>query len=237
MRNIWAIVVGVVVAGGAGVTLYNFLGDDAPRKSANTTAAVSVAKATTAQLASAAPKPDGDFGTLAISADDFILGKADAPVTIVEYASLTCSHCARFHTGTLPGLKKEFIETGKARLIFRDFPLDRVALAGSMIARCAGRERYFGFIETFYASQANWAKDGNPVAALGKLARLGGMSPGEVDACLKNQAIGDAVLKQRLEGEKIFKIDSTPTLFVNGKKFSGGLTLEQFRAVVAPMLK
>ncbi len=239
MRNIWVIIVGVVVAGGIGVTAYNFLGNDAPRKSVTRTAPTPApaANAPMAQRESVAPRPESEFGTVAISADDFFLGKADAPVTIVEYASLTCSHCARFHITTLPGLKKEFIDTGKARLVYRDFPLDNVALAGSMIARCAGRERYFGFIGVFFANQANWAKDSKPVAALGKLARLGGMSQGAVDACLKNQAVGDAVLKQRLEGEKVFKINSTPTLIVNGRKFSGGLTLEQFRAVVASLLK
>ncbi len=166
-----------------------------------------------------------------------ILGKADAPVTIVEYASLTCPHCAKFHVDTLPGLKKEFIDTGKVRLVYRDFPLDRNALAAAIVARCAGPARYFGFIHTFFASQSNWARSSNPVEALGKLARLGGMSKKDFDACLKNKAVSDAVLEQRLEGEKTYKVNSTPTLYINGGKYSGGLTLDQIRSVIGAMLK
>lgn len=237
MRNIWAIVVGVVVAGGIGVTVYNFLGDDAPRESATMTAPAPAADTAMAQLEIAPPRPEADFGTVAIGADDFILGKADAPVTIVEYSSLTCPHCARFHSTTLPGLKKEFIDTGKARLVYRDFPLDNVALAGSMIARCAGRERYFGFIDVFFARQNNWTQASNPVAALGKLARLGGMSQADFDVCMKNQAVFDLIKQQQQKAIENFQLKSTPTLIINGKKYSGALTLEQLRAVLASMLK
>ncbi len=239
MRNIWAIVVGVAVIGGIAVSLSKLIEDDPPRPgvvSATPDPAPAVQTAQPAEPAGGAPKASGDFGTMEIGADEFIIGKAGAPVTIIEYASLTCPHCARFHADTLPGLKKEFIDTGKVRIVYRDFPLDRLALAAAMTARCAGRERYFGFIDTFYASQKSWAQAGDPIAALGRLARLGGMSQTDFDACLKNQAISDAVLKQRLTGEKTYKIDSTPTLFINGRKYSGGLTLNQIRTVIAPML-
>ena len=181
--------------------------------------------------------PETTFDNVEILADDFIMGSADAPVTIVEYASLTCPHCARFHTDTLPGIKKEFIDTGKVRLVYRDFPLDRNAMAAAMVARCAGPARYFGFIHTFFASQSNWARASNPVAALEKLARLGGMSKKDFDECLKNKAVSDAVLEQRLEGEKTYKVTSTPTLYINGGKYSGGLTLDQIRSVVGALLK
>ncbi len=247
MRNIWAIVVLVVLAGGVGVSLYKLTGSDTSDRRVDSVptpapapAPVPIADAATpdsAPAAVSAPKAEADFGKIAIGADEFIIGKADAPVTIVEYSSLTCPHCARFHRDTLPGLKKEFIDTGKVRLVYRDFPLDRLALAAAMVARCAGRERHFGFVDTFFSTQRTWAADGNPIAALGRLARLGGMAQGDFDTCLKNQPVSDAILKQRLEGEKIFKVNATPTLIINGKKFSGGLTLEQFRLVVAPMLK
>lgn len=236
MRNIWAIVVGVVLIGGIGITASKWIGGDEPARSARSTAPVAPA-AEKAQVGAVTPMPDGNFGTMKIGADEFVIGKADAPVTIVEYASLTCPHCARFHVDTLPGLKKEFIDTGKVRLVYRDFPLDRNALAAAIVARCAGPARYFGFIDTFYASQSNWARSSNPVDALGKLARLGGMSKKDFDACLKNKAVSDAVLEQRLEGEKTYKVNSTPTLYINGGKYSGGLTLDQIRSVVGAILQ
>ncbi len=235
MQNIWAIVVGIVLAGGVGIAASTLIGGDEPE-----TAAVSRPRPApapqTAQSGGGPPKAETEFGAIEIGADEFVLGRSDAPITIVEYASLTCPHCARFHADILPVLKTEFIDTGKVRMVFRDFPLDRLALAAAMTARCAGRERYFGFIDTFYARQANWARDGDPLGALGRLARLGGMSQADFDACLKNQAVGDAVLKQRQTGEKTFEVNSTPTLIINGAKYSGGLNLDQLRAVIAAML-
>lgn len=231
MQNIWAIVVGIVLIGGVGISLSQLVGDNE-----SAPAAVSQPRPETAQTGGGAPRSEADFGVIEIGADEFTLGRADAPVTIVEYASLTCPHCARFHADILPALKTEFIDTGKVRLVYRDFPLDRLALAAATTARCAGRDRYFGFIDTFFARQANWARDSDPLGALGRLARLGGMSQADFDACLKNQAIGDAVLKQRLTGEKKFKVNATPTLFINGAKYSGGLTLDQMRVVIAALL-
>ncbi len=235
MQNIWAIIVGIVLIGGVGISLSQLIGDDEPQRAAVSQPRPAPAPET-AQAGGGVPEAEADFGTIEVGADEFVLGTADAPITIVEYASLTCPHCARFHSDTLPALKKEFIDTGKVRIVYRDFPLDRLALAAAMTARCAGRERYFGFIDTFFARQASWARDSDPLAALGRLARLGGMSQADFDACLKNQAVNDAVLKQRLAGEKTFKINATPTLIINGAKYSGGLNLEQMRAVIAAML-
>jgi protein-disulfide isomerase len=233
MRNIWAIIVGVVVVAGAGVALYNAVGDgDAPRP-----ARVAATQPTDqAADASAAPTPSATFSTVEITADDFVLGKDDAPVTLVEYASLTCPHCARFHTNVLPTIKSEYIDKGLVRLVYRDFPLDNAALMAAVVAQCAGRERYFGFLDALFAAQENWARAGDPAAALQRIAALGGMSQSEFNACLKNESIVDAVVKERLEADKKFGVNSTPTLLVNGEKYSGGLTAEQFRAVVAPKL-
>jgi len=103
------------------------------------------------------------------------LGKADAPVTMIEYSSLGCPHCAAFHLETLPQIKKDYIDTGKVRLVFRDFPLGTPALAASMIARCAGPKKFFGFIEIMFRSQPQWSRSQNPMPALTKVARLGGL--------------------------------------------------------------
>jgi protein-disulfide isomerase len=239
MRNIWAWVVGVVLVGGVVVSLVKVLGGDVPDEPRRARVAVPTAPAapkSDATMATPAPTPNATFGEVKIGDDEFVLGQPDAPVTIVEYASLTCPNCAQFHGDVLPVLKKEFIAAGKVRLVYRDFPLDRLALTAAMVARCAGRERYFGFIDAFYAGQQGWARAADPIASLAGIARLGAMAQTDFDTCLKNKVVADKVLKQRLEGEKIFEIDSTPTLIINGAKYSGGLTLDQIKAVMRPLL-
>ena len=246
MRNIWGWVVGVVLVGGVVVSLVRLFGDDVPDElrrvrvtppvAAPAEPAEQAAPKHDAAKATPAPTPAATFGEVKIGDDDYVLGKPDAPVTIVEYASLTCSHCARFHGDVLPVLTAEFIAAGKVRLVYRDFPLDRLALMAAMVARCAGRERYFGFIDAFFAEQQGWARSADPVAALAGIARLGAMAQSDFDVCLKDKVVADKVLKQRLEGEKLFNIDSTPTLIVNGAKYSGGLTLDQIKAVMRLLL-
>ena len=244
MRNMWAIIVGTVLAAGAGVALYNAVGGDdasvsasappAPVESA--TSASTSANMENSELAQAKlPEADADFGEVAIEADDFIIGEASAPVTIIEYASLTCPHCARFHNQVVPGLKKELIESGKVRLVYRDFPLDQLAMAGSLLARCAGRDRYFAFLDVLFRDQARWARSQDPVQALSQIARLGGMGKEKFESCLKDKKLQEVILKKRLDGSQKYQVNSTPTLIINGKKYSGGLTLDQIKAVVATL--
>lgn len=179
-----------------------------------------------------APPPEATFDAVPVTAGDNVLGRAGAPVTIVEYASFTCPHCARFHADILPGLKEAYIDTGKARLVYRDFPLDRAAFAASMVARCTTGNRYFGVVDLLYREQSRWAGARDTMAALRRLATLAGISKKKLDACLKDEKIQNAVLQQRLTATQEFKVTSTPTLIVNGAKYHGGLTLEQFRAVI-----
>lgn len=179
----------------------------------------------------------GDIGP---TNKDYALGKADAPVTIVEYASLTCPHCANFHNDALPKLKKDYIETGKVRLVYRDFPLDRYALAASMVARCAGPERYFGFLEALYRGQAEWTRGSpNPMEGLKKLTQrivlLGQVANFNIDACLADQAVQKAILQQRLHGSQKIGVNSTPTLIINGKMYNG-MSYDDLKAVVDPLL-
>ena len=179
-----------------------------------------------------APPPEATFDSVPVTAEDKVLGRPGAPVTIVEYASFTCPHCAEFHLDILPELKKAYIDTGKARLVFRDFPLDRSAFAASVVARCASASRYFGIVDLLFREQPRWASARNPMAALGRLATLAGISKKKLDACLKDEKIQNAVLQQRLTASQKFNVTSTPTLIVNRAKYHGGLTLEQFRAVI-----
>ncbi len=149
---------------------------------------------------------------------DRVIGDPAAPITIIEYASLTCPHCANFHADTLPQLEKEWIETGKAKLIYRDYPLDRYAASASMIARCAPTDKYFTFLNAFFAQQKNWSRAEDPVKVLTQLAGLGGMSKEDVDACLANEALQDGILQMRLEGQMEYDVNSTPSFVIDGKK-------------------
>jgi protein-disulfide isomerase len=170
---------------------------------------------------------------LQITKDDRVLGNPGAPITIVEYASLTCPHCAHFANDVLPGIKKEWIDTGKVKLVLRDFPLDEPALRAAMIARCAPPGRFYAFADTFFASQDQWAAAKDYREALARLAKLGGMGKDEFDACLKNTTLENRIVEQRLIASKELDVNSTPTFFINGSKFTGAPTAEEFSKVLS----
>src|SRR5712691_7429504 len=170
---------------------------------------------------------------LSVTTDDRILGNSDAPITIVEYASLTCPHCAHFANEVLPELKKKWIDTGKAKLVLRDFPLDEPALRAAMIARCAPPDRYYAYIDTLFASQDKWVMARDYREALARLVKLGGMSKDEFDNCLKNTALENKIVEGRLVASKELDVNSTPTFFVNGTKFTSAPTLEEFDKVLS----
>jgi protein-disulfide isomerase len=165
---------------------------------------------------------------LALGKDDRILGNPDAPITIVEYASLTCPHCAHFTNDVLPELKKKWVDTGKAKLILRDYPLDEPALRAAMIARCAPPDRYYAFVDTFFGSQEKWVTARDYRDALARLVKLGGMSREEFDNCLKNTTLENKIVEGRLIASKELDVNSTPTFFINGTKFTGAPTVEEF---------
>ena len=165
---------------------------------------------------------------LAVQPSDRILGKADAPVTIIEYASLTCPHCAHFDVTVLPKLKEKWIDTGKAKLILRDYPLDEPALRAAMVARCAPADRFYPLIDTFFAQQEQWVTSRDYRAALEKLVKLGGMSEKEFKACISDKKLEDQVAQSRLTASQQLGVDATPTFFINGKKFDGAPTVEAF---------
>ncbi|MCA0277710.1 MAG: DsbA family protein [Proteobacteria bacterium] len=166
---------------------------------------------------------------------DMVLGKADAPVTIVEYASMTCPHCAHFHETTLPALKTKYIDTGKARLIYREFPFDPLAEAGFMLARCS-KDNYFPMVDVLFKQQSNWAASQNPKDALLQISKLAGFTQESFEACLTDQKLLDDIRAVRARGEKDFKVDSTPTFFINGKVYKGAMTIDEMSAIIDGML-
>ena len=170
---------------------------------------------------------------------DLVEGKADAPVTIIEYASMTCPHCANFHKTTYAALKTKYIDTGKVRFIFREFPLDELAVAASMLARCAGKDdgaRAMALIDVLFASQDKWATR-NPVPQLQQIGKQAGITEKAFDECMKDQKLYDNILAMRERGSKEYKVESTPTLFVNGKMVKGGVSIEELEKLMAPLLK
>jgi protein-disulfide isomerase len=152
---------------------------------------------------------------------EFVVGDAKAPVTIIEYASLTCSHCAHFHQTVYPELKKNYIDTGKVRFVFRDFPLDGLAMGGAVLARCAPGDRGMKLIDLMFKNQDTWVRAEKPLEPLKGYAQLAGMSAADVDACLKNETILKAVREVQNTGTTLYKIQSTPTFFVEDEKVEG----------------
>jgi protein-disulfide isomerase len=164
-----------------------------------------------------------------------VFGAAEAPVTVIEYASLTCHHCMNFHMKTWPEFKGKYVDSGKVRFIIREFPLDPLAMAGFMLARCAGEDKWYPVVDMLYRTQESWAHSDNPLDGLTQAMRQTGMGKDGVEACLKREDIYQGI-KQVSERGKGFGVESTPTFFVNGKKEVGALSLEQFDAILAPLL-
>ena len=165
-----------------------------------------------------------------------VLGEADAPVTVIEYASMTCPHCAQFHANALPTLKEEYIATGKVKLVYRDFPLDAAALKAAMVARCGGADRHLAFVDVIYGQQQRWARSPDPVAALKQLVQIGGLSPEEVDACLADKSLETAILERQLAGQTEHEVQSMPTFIVNGDKHVGVVEADAWREVLDPLV-
>ena len=163
---------------------------------------------------------------------DKILGKSDAPVTIVEYASATCPHCAAFHKDVFPQLKSEFIDTGKVKFIFREFPFDDLALAAFMLARCAPPEKYFPMLDVLFEQQQVWASKEARVE-LGKIAQLAGIGEDGFDKCLKNEDLAKGIMAIRDKAANTYGVEATPTFFVNGKLIRGEHSIDQFRKFIS----
>ncbi len=168
---------------------------------------------------------------------DLALGPADAKVTVVEYASMTCGHCAHFTKDVWPELKKKYVDTNKVRHIFREFPLDNLAAAASMLARCTGGEKAFPLIEILFEKQNDWAfGEGNPVPRLFEIAKQAGFTQESFDKCLTDQKLLDEITAGRTRASDVFGVAATPTFFINGKKLDGGPTIEKFNEMIEPLL-
>jgi protein-disulfide isomerase len=170
---------------------------------------------------------------------DVMQVKPDAKpaVTIVEYASMTCSHCAAFHATTYPVLISKYVDTGKARFVLREFPLDPLATAAFMLARCAGPDKRNAMVDLLFQQQKNWAFTENPIEALSGLVKQTGMSQESFDACLKDQDLHEKINEIRDHAAEKFGVNATPTFFINGVRHSGEITPEELDKLLEPLLK
>ena len=169
---------------------------------------------------------------------DIAIGPADAKVTVIEYSSLTCPHCAAFATQVFPAFKAKYIDTGKVRFITREFPLDNMAAAASMLARCLDPDKSFAFIDNMFTTQDSWAHgEGNAVTRLFEASKAAGFTKESFDKCLTDQALLDKINAARTTAGEKFQINSTPTFFVNGKRLVGVSQVGDFSKIIDPLLE
>ncbi|QUS38395.1 DsbA family protein [Tardiphaga alba] len=174
-----------------------------------------------------------------VSLPDMSLGPKDAAVTVTEYASMTCGHCANFTENVFPKIKAEFIDTGKIRFVFREFPLDIKAAAGSMLARCIAKDdsgKYFAVVDMLFKQQQEWVMK-NTAETLTRIGKQAGLSQQAVEACLKDQALLDKIAADQKFANEVLKVNSTPTFFINGEMLRGEQTFEEFSKKITPLLK
>lgn len=174
-----------------------------------------------------------------VSLPDMALGPANAPVTITEFASMTCPHCAAFNRDVFPKIKSEYIDTGKIRYIFREFPLDLKAAAGSLLSRCIANgdaQKYFAVTDLLFRSQNDWVpKDTS--ATLIRIGKQAGLSQQQVESCLNDKSMLDKIEADQKYATEVLKVDSTPTFFINGEKIKGETSIEEFEKRINALLK
>lgn len=170
---------------------------------------------------------------------DMALGDPKAPVTVIEYASMTCPHCATFTEQTFPAIKSKYIDTGKVRFIFREFPLDNLAAAVFMLARCNAEtdsNKYFAFIDIMFRQQRTWAVE-KPLEPLLTISKQAGFTQESFNACLSDQKVLDGIEAMRRRAVDKFKVQSTPSFFINGKLYTGALSVDEMSKIIDPLIK
>ena len=175
---------------------------------------------------------------LEVTEDDFVIGDKNAPVTIIEYASLSCSHCADFHNKTLGDLKKEYVDTGKARIVFRNFPFNYPALLGSMVLRCIPEDVRYDYMNALFQLQSKWVARDNAKSTqeLYKIMQSGGMTKEEFETCTNNAELENIILQAVIAAQNEFNIKSTPSFLINGNLVEGNKSIKEFRQIIDKIL-
>lgn len=241
MNRSVAIVVALVIIVAGAIGAYIVFGNrgletastvSAPAASTEVPAAGSAATTTAPATTTGAAPTTADATTQqavlqpVIRPEDHVLGKADAPVTIIEYASMTCPHCAAFHAETMPKLKSEFIDKGKVRLVFRPFPLNQLALRASLLAECVPGDGYFELIGTMFAGQKEWMEAQNPLDSLRAMGKSAGIEESKIDGCMTDDKKTQQIAAAYKEAVDTFGVNATPSFIINGTKFAGALPFD-----------
>lgn len=212
----------------------------APAVSTETATAGISAETTASTSAVEAPKPDGEVDAAKLMEPgplkEMTMGDENAPVTIVEYMSMTCPHCAAFHEDNFKPLVEKYVDTGKVRFVLREFPFDPRAAAAIMLARCAPENQFFPMVDVLFKQQRTWATAPDGREALLQIARLAGFTQESFEACLTNQKLLDDVNAVRTKAGNEFGVQSTPTFFVNGKRYPGNMSIDIMSAIIDPLL-
>lgn len=235
-QNIVIIAAVVVVVAIGGYIYFNNKGGDDIVSMAETSATEADSTAAAPTASGAVSDPADTLPALPEGMTEMVLGDPNAPVTIIEFASLTCPHCADFDVNRLPDLKTEYIDKGLVKLIFRDYPLDGLALRAAQIARCAGPDKYFAYIDAFFRQQAQWLTE-TPLDDMKRIARFTGMSSSEIDACLENKEIQQGIVKMMQDANAALNVASTPTFIVGDTQFSGTRELSHYEGLIDAELK
>ena len=175
---------------------------------------------------------------LEVTENDFVVGDKNAPVTIIEYASLSCSHCADFHNNTLDDLIKEYVDTGKARIVFRDFPFNYPALLGSMVLRCIPEDVRYDYMNALFQLQQKWVvrENAKSTQELYKIMQSGGMTKEEFETCTNNVELENTILQALIAAQNEFNIQSTPSFLINGNLVEGNKSIKEFRQIIDKIL-
>ena len=210
---------------------------DTPSAAADDAAALTAADTAAAEeTPPIGPLADESGQPMDLYDDDHVLGNPDAPITIIEFASLTCPHCATFHTDILPEIKTNYIDEGLAKLVYRNFPLDQLALYAAMMVECAPPENYFNLLGVLFRTQGQWGSSAEPVAALEQIGRTAGLSADEIAACTNDEAAVERLLTRAQEGQNKYQVQSTPSFVINGQIVKGALPYEEFDAILRNMV-
>jgi len=250
LRNLLTAIAAVAIIGAAGAAYVagHKSSSSLPGSSPAPTDAIEtiVGGSTAAAATTPAPTQVAQTEQPVIGPDEHVLGKADAPVTIIEYASMTCPHCAHFNEEVMPRIKSEFIDKGLVRFVFRPFPLDGLAARASLLAQCApSGDGYFSMVDVLFRSQADWEHASDPLAALKQIGRTAGMQEADVDRCINDQEGLNKIVEGIKEAQAKFGVDSTPSFVINGKKYTNmpfedeqenGTTTTGFSTVIKGLL-
>jgi len=206
--------------------------NEAPANDASTLNDAGATRVAEAQTQAPAAAPE----SVSRQFEDVVLGDPNAPVTVIEYASMTCPHCAAFHANTLPELKKQYIDTGKVKYIMRAFPLDNLAAAAFMLARCVDNDKYYPFVDMLFEKQSQWANSSDPLSELRQITKVAGFTEAKFDRCIRDQEALDYIQQVRDTGNQQYDIRSTPTLIINGQKLEGNRSFSALQDVIDPLL-